>query len=170
MATVVCVENVCSTEKTSFIFLFFSRASDERSYQKTRKSRAVWVRRTRKALSRKREMLSNYSTCSIHDGKRKVHFFVSVYAACYPTVERSIAGDKWTMFPGIVWKIHWPPAIIWNVPRFQQNSVKISTKIIGFTEISAEFCNIQKMHRYFAKYSRSLQMLHVERCKSWNPK
>ena len=38
---------------------FFSRASYERSYQKTRKGRAVWVRRTRKALSRKREMLSN---------------------------------------------------------------------------------------------------------------
>ena len=41
-----------------FIFIFFSfssfslfsRASDERSYQKTRKGRAVWVRRTRKAL------------------------------------------------------------------------------------------------------------------------
>ena len=65
---------------------FFSRASDERSDQKTRKGRAVWVRRTRRALSRKREMLSNYSTCSIHYGKRKVHFLVSRSAARFPTV------------------------------------------------------------------------------------
>ena len=40
-------------------YFFLSRASDERSYQKTRKSRAVWVRRTRKAMLRKRELLTN---------------------------------------------------------------------------------------------------------------
>ena len=45
-----------------FFFSFFSRASDERSYQKKGKGRAVWVRRTRKAISRKCKMLSSYST------------------------------------------------------------------------------------------------------------
>ena len=40
----------------SFLFSF---SSDKRSYQKTRKCRAVCVRRSRNALSRKREMLSN---------------------------------------------------------------------------------------------------------------
>ena len=38
-------------------FLFFRAHRTKRSDQKTRKGRAVWVRRTRKALSRKREML-----------------------------------------------------------------------------------------------------------------
>ena len=52
------------------------------------------MRRTRKALSRKREMLSNYSTCSIHDDKRKVQVCVSAAAAGVPTDEKSIADDK----------------------------------------------------------------------------
>ena len=43
--------------KNIISFFLFARASDERSYQKTRKGRAVWVRQTRKALSRKCEML-----------------------------------------------------------------------------------------------------------------
>ena len=39
--------------------IFFRAHRTKRSYRKIRKGRAVWVRRTRKALSRKREMLSN---------------------------------------------------------------------------------------------------------------
>jgi len=46
------------------------------------------------ALSRKREMLSNWSTCSIHDDKRKVQLCVSGSAAGFPTDEKSIADDK----------------------------------------------------------------------------
>ena len=71
-------------ENFFYFFLFFFRAHrTKRSDQKTRKGRAVWVRRTRKALSRKREMLSNYSTCSIHDDKRKVQ------------EKFNAAGDNW---------------------------------------------------------------------------
>ena len=50
---------------------FFLRASDERSYQKTGKGRAVWVRRTRKAISRKCKMLSSYSTYPTQWQKKK---------------------------------------------------------------------------------------------------
>jgi hypothetical protein len=48
---------------------------------------------TRKALPRKREILSNYITCSIHDNKRKCQFCVSGSAAGFPTDEKSIADD-----------------------------------------------------------------------------
>ena len=73
--------------------LLFRAHRTKRSYQKTWKGWAVWVRRTRKALSRNREMLSNYSTCSIHYDKRKVQFCVSGSAAGFPTDEKSNAGD-----------------------------------------------------------------------------
>ena len=63
-----------NSKTNQFIFdnlFFFSRASDERSYQKTGKGRAVWVRRTRKAISRKCKMLSSYSTYPTQWQKKK---------------------------------------------------------------------------------------------------
>ena len=74
------------------IFFIFHRTND--LTQKLEKGGPFECDELEKALSRKREMLSNYSTCSIHDGKRKVQFFVSGAAACYPTDEKSIADDK----------------------------------------------------------------------------